>query len=337
MGLLGPYVHSIDPIIGTIVGVHLWWYGLSYSLGFVNAHWFIKRNRAQLALSVPSAYSLSLLLAGGVPLGGRFVQVVFYEWPFYREHLPLIPAFWLGGMATHGLLLGGLVGIWQFCRLHRKTFLSVTDALAIPAAFILGVGRIGNFVDGQIVGSVTTVWWAVKFPDAEWFRHPVVLYDGLKNLLIIPILMVVRRGRLPTGVLTGSFLFLYAFLRIFIDVFREYPTTLLGIATGQTLNMIMATVGLGLLLVRLRSRQLERRNVSSSSFALPGRPSGADMWWRYCLFAAVLLFSLVMPSDWTQDIPARYGKRHAGLEYSAIYPRIDVLSRNAHGKLADTN
>lgn len=326
MELIGPYVHNLDPVIGTVFGIHLWWYGLSYTLGFLNAHTFIRRHRAELALTPPTAYHLSLLLAAGVLLGGRLVEIVFYEWPFYWEHLRLIPAIWLGGMATHGLLLGGLLGVWLFCRLHDRSFLSVTDRLAIPAAFILGVGRIGNFIDGQIVGSVTSVWWAVKFPDAEGFRHPVVLYDGLKNLLLIPVLMQVRKRQLPEGTLTGIFLFLYAFLRIFVDVFREYPTTLLGLATGQGLNVMMAAVGLILAGMRVRERAF--RKERTSSVALPaddGCTSG--LWWRRYLFAALLIVSLVMPSDWTQDVPQRYGKRHPGLYYSALYPQIDTTPR----------
>lgn len=322
MSVVGPYVHRIDPIIGTIFGIHLWWYGLSYTLGFLNAHMFIKRRRGQLGLSMRSVYGLSLLLAVGVLLGGRFVEVVFYEWPFYREHVVLIPAYWLGGMATHGLLFGGLIGVWAFSRLHGKPFLSVTDALAIPAAVIMGLGRIGNFIDGQIVGSVTTVWWAVKFPDAEGFRHPVVLYDGLKNLLIVPILMYAGKRRLPQGVRTGIFLFLYAFLRIFVDVFREYPTTLLGLATGQVLNILLSVLGLGLVLVpSWKSRGRAEAAVPPAVNTREDLPSGG-LGWRRPAFAALLLFSLVMPSDWTQDVPARYGNRHAGLAYSAIYPRI---------------
>lgn len=140
MSIVGPYVQRIDPIIATVFGVHLWWYGLSYTLGFLNAHMFMKRRRGQLGLSTGSLYNLSLLLAVSVLLGGHLVEVAFYEWPFYREHLVLIPAYWLGGMATHGLLFGGLIGVWVFSRLHGKPFLSVTDALAIPAAVIMGLG-----------------------------------------------------------------------------------------------------------------------------------------------------------------------------------------------------
>src|SRR5204863_7817875 len=110
-------------------------------------------------------------------------------WDFYREHLSLIPYVWLGGMATHGLLVGGAVGVFAWCLWRREPFRPVFDELAIAAAIIMGFGRLGNFIDGQIVGSVTSVPWAVKFPEADGFRHPVVLYDGLKNFLLVPILI----------------------------------------------------------------------------------------------------------------------------------------------------
>lgn len=293
----------------------------------------MRLRRGELGLDLRQVYGLSLLLAGGVLLGGRFVEVVFYEWPFYGAHPWLIPAYWLGGMATHGLLFGGLAGTWLFCRLNRKSFLAITDALAIPAAFILGLGRIGNFIDGQIVGSVTTVGWAVKFPDAEGFRHPVVLYDGLKNLLIIPVLMLAARRALPTGVLTGLFLFLYAFLRIFVDVFREYPTSLFGLATGQVLNLLMSAVGLALIVFPFWRR---RRRADAVVAVAPGGAiaEASGVTWRRLLFA-LLLFSLVIPSDWTQDVPARYGERHPGLAHSALYPRLDTAPKDAPPERAD--
>ena len=318
MSIAGPWVHHIDPIIGTVFGIHLWWYGLSYSLGFLNAHLSFMRRRHQLGLSVRSVYHLSLLLAGGVLAGGRAL-VVFYEWPFYRDHLSLIPAVWIGGMATHGLILGGLTGVVLFCLLERKPFLTMIDALAIPAALILGVGRLGNFIDGQIVGSVTDVPWAVKFPDAEGFRHPVVLYDGLKNLLLIPVLMWARRRGVPPGGLAARFMFLYAFLRIFIDYFRDYPLSLLGLPAGQTMNLLMSAAAI-LLLLRNRRRPI----VAAGQRPVPGvdRSTTNRLWWHRALLTAVLLFSMVIASDATRDIPSRYGKRHPGLRHSSIYPAI---------------
>jgi phosphatidylglycerol---prolipoprotein diacylglyceryl transferase len=319
MRFAGPFVHDIDPIIGTILGVHLWWYGLSYTLGFLNAHRFVMRRRLLFGLSRRDVFEFSLLLSCGVLVGGRIVEIAFYEWPFYAKNIDLVGAFWLGGMASHGLLAGGLAAVWIFSRRKGLPFLQVTDLLSIPAAFILGAGRIGNFIDGQILGSVTAVPWAVKFPDAEGFRHPVVLYDGIKNLLIIPILWMVGRANVPSGVVTGIFLALYAGLRIPVDNFREYPTSLLGLATGQALNISMALLGLAYAAWRLRaSGEVVHETVD------PIPETVEDVSLRKALFAAVLLFCLTIPSDWTQDIPARYGHRHPGLAYSTLYPAIDT-------------
>ena len=310
-------VHRIDPIIGTVFGVHLWWYGFSYSLGFLNAHLFLRRQRAALGLSLQSIYSLTLCLALGVLAGGRALVVFDHEWTFYREHLALIPAVWLGGMATHGLLAGGCLGVFGYCVWHRLPFRTIFDALAIPAALIMGFGRIGNFIDGQIVGSVTSVPWAIQFPEADGFRHPVVLYDGLKNFLLVPLLLWAGRRGLPPGRLAALFIVLYAGLRIPVDLLREYPVNPLGLPTGEGFNVIMLAGGLLLL---ARNWWLARRGRAIA----PSRKDepAASPRWRLPFFIVILLTSLVIASDATRDVPALYGHRHAGLEYSAIYPRL---------------
>jgi phosphatidylglycerol:prolipoprotein diacylglycerol transferase len=133
----------------------------------------------------------------------------------------------------------------------------LADALVIPGAFLMGIGRIGNFIDGQIVGSVTDVWWAVKFPYADGFRHPVVLYDGAKNLLLVPFLLYVSKTNPTPGAVAARFVFWYAFPRVFIDLFRDYPTHRLALGAGQTLNIAMAALGV-VLLARSRLRRLGR-------------------------------------------------------------------------------
>ncbi|MBI3044621.1 MAG: prolipoprotein diacylglyceryl transferase [Betaproteobacteria bacterium] len=319
----GPFVHQIDPVIGTLFGVHLWWYGFAYTAGFLVLYLALRRNGTELGLARVQAYDLALLVSVGTLLGGRLVEVAFYEWPFYGHYPHLIPALWLGGMATHGLLLGAIAGILLFCRMHGKSFLAVTDALAIPAAFILAFGRIGNFVDGQIVGSETSVWWAVKFPDADGFRHPTVLYDGIKNLLLVPLLVYVYKRRPPEGTVTGLFLFLYAFLRIGVDVFRVYPTSLLGLATGQALNIVTSILGLALLAWSWARRGAPDDTAVAPRATPPARVENQRGRLRRDLaFAALLALPLVIPSDWTQDVPERYGKRHPGLQHSTLYPAI---------------
>ena len=314
----GHYVHHIDPIMATVGGVHLWWYGLSYSLGFLNAHVFLRRNRGRLGLSLADVYELSFLLAAGVLVGGRGLVVFRHEWSFYRDHLSLVPAIWLGGLATHGLIIGGFAGVTLFCVLRNRPFRPIFDALAIPAALILGCGRIGNFIDGQIVGSVTTLPWGVQFPDAEGVRHPVVLYDGLKNFLIVPILWSVQRRGVPPGRIGSLFVLLYAALRIPIDLLREYPISFLFLPAGQTFNVLMALAGAALLVKNVWWPAARTASPASAVGSNSRPPAAATSF----AFAALVLISLVIPSDATRDIPARYGHRHAGLSYSHVYPRL---------------
>jgi phosphatidylglycerol:prolipoprotein diacylglycerol transferase len=324
--MAGPFVHDIDPIIGTVAGVHLWWYGLSYAAGFLQMLLYLGRSRHRLGLSQREVYALTLLVAGGVLVGGRVIEVSFDEWPFYREHPALIPAVWLGGMATHGLLLGAAIGAVLFSSLYRKPLLEIADALVIPGAFLMGIGRLGNFVDGQIVGRITDVPWAVQFPDADGFRHPVVLYDGLKNLLLIPYLLWVRRTNATPGAVAARFVFWYPFVRFWLDLFRDYPTHRLALGTGQTLNLVMMAVG-AVLLLRSRMRRLgqlaPRRSLTDVH---PPADLPASVAQRV-LFGLLLIVSLTIASNWTQDVPARYGERHPGLTHSRLYPPIDTAAR----------
>ena len=320
--MYGPFIHRIDPVFGEFAGFYLWFYGLSYSLGFLSIFLWFKRVRRQFGLTIDAVYSVTIYLALGVLVGGRLVEVFFYEWPYYREHLRQIPAVWLGGMSTHGVLLGVVVATVLFCRFHGKSLLLIADQLVIPGSYLMGMGRIGNFIDGQIVGSITNVCWAVQFPDAPGFRHPVVLYDGAKNFFILGLLLLLRRFKPAPGILTAHFIFWYGFLRIFVDLFREYPTNLFGIATGQAFNISMAVLG-ALLLFRFSRRGAAKAYKVSQT--LPVSESSTDwrrLWLKRIVLASLLLFSLTLPSDWTQDIPARYGKRHPGMHYSRLYPPI---------------
>lgn len=317
------YVHDIDPVLATIGGVHLWWYGAGFALGLATLHRFVARDRRTLGLTARDSWSVSVLMTLGVLGGGRLVQVLFDEWPFYSTHPGYIPVFWLGGMATHGLLLGAAVAALVVAWVWRVPFLALVDVLAIPGAFLMGMGRLANFIDGQIVGSVSDVWWAVQFPYADGFRHPVVLYDGLKNFLLVVYLRHVRRTTTTPGAVAARFVFWYAAPRFFIDLLRDYPTHRLTLGTGQTLNLAMAVVGVALL-VRSRLRRLGRLRPTRLPRAMAaGVADPAPTVTQRLVFGLLLLACLTMPSNWTQDVPRRYGDRHPGLTHSWLYPPLE--------------
>ena len=322
--MCGPFVHKIDPVIGEIASLYLWWYGASYTVGLLGAFFWIKRVRASLDYDMRSIYALTIILSLGVLLGGRLVEVIFYEWSYYRNHLWQVAAIWIGGMSTHGVLLGAAVSVWFFCRRWGKPFLPIADELAIAGAYIMGIGRLGNFIDGQIAGSITDVCWAVQFPDLEGFRHPVVLYDGLKNLLLVPVLLYLRSRRPPRGVVLGHFILWYGFLRIFVDQFREYRTDLFGLPPGQEFNILMTVVGLVLIVWAYKAQGCER--VLGPTGAMPKQARQAS-WLQRISLAVLVTIPLIIPSDWTQDVPERYGARHEGIRHSIIYPRVPAIDQ----------
>ncbi|MEJ7847104.1 MAG: prolipoprotein diacylglyceryl transferase [Pyrinomonadaceae bacterium] len=328
--MIGPFVHNIDPIIFSIFGLHIWWYGLSFTLGFLNAHIFIRRNRERVGLSLPAVYGLTIFLAIGILIGGRALVVINNEWEFYRDHLLLIPSIWVGGFASHGLIFGGAAGVLIFCLLYNAPIRRILDLLAISAAIILGFGRLGNFIDGQIFGSLTDLPWGVQFPNVEGFRHPVVLYDGLKNFLLVPFLLWVRSLGVPPGRVAVIFVILYSALRIPIDLLREYPTSMWGLPNGQMLNILMVLVGIIALVINIYSTR------SSHKRQIPKKVNGdmtGGLGIRRLAFFVLCIAPLVIPSDATRDVPVTYGKRHPGLEHSQMYPAIaDALAEAEHEK-----
>lgn len=313
----GPFIHNIDPVIFSLGNIHFWFYGLSFTLGFINAHIFLRRNRDRIGLNVSEVYELTLLLAIGILVGGRAVVVFNNEWDFYRHYPELIFSPFVGGFASHGLILGGAVAVAVFCYLYKARVRPLLDVLAISAAIILGFGRIGNFIDGQIYGYPTDLPWGVQFPVIEGFRHPVVLYDGLKNFALVPLLVWLRSRGAPPGRVAAIFCILYPLLRIPIDTLRDYPSDTLGLPNGQLLNLIMLGVGVVALSINIYRN---RGESSPAEHAKPSRPEGR-LWWRRIALIAICIFPLVIPSDATRDVPATYGKRHH-IEHSVLYPAI---------------
>ena len=306
----GPFVHRLDPVLLDLGGIRLWYYGLAYAIGFLGIHCWLQRRREGLGWRREEVYECSLLVALCALAVGHAFEVLVYEWSYYRTHLAELPRYWRGGMATHGVLLGAALGAWLFCRWRGVSLLGVLDELVIPGAFFMAMGRIGNFINGENYGPVTDVWWAVRFPYADGFRHPVDLYDAFKNLTIVPILLLVRRtpGR-ERGRLVSRFVFWYGFLRLVIDCFREYGADFLGIGRGQYFNLAMAVGGLALMTwCTLAGR---RPRLSDPRPCVPGARGASRLWPKRMALAMVLLFVLTIPSGWSQGWLGQLKHRHA--------------------------
>jgi phosphatidylglycerol:prolipoprotein diacylglycerol transferase len=296
-------VHGIDPVFLEIWGIELWYYGLAFTAGFLGIHLWTLRKRQPLGLSTSDVWDLSLTLVVTALLGGRLFDLVVYEWYLVEDDPWEFFRYWHGGMASHGVLVGGALGGLLFCLGRRRSFLAIADELVVPLSLFLALGRIGNHINGEVYGYVTAVPWAVQFPFAEGLRHPVALYESLKNLALIPILLAVRRlGPARRGLLFGHFVFWYGFLRVVVDHYRDYGSEVLGVGRGQYYNLLMALVGVGLILWS-RKRVPDPTNLpalrASESSTAP--PLAWETLLKSLVFAALLLFCLTIPGGWSGE------------------------------------
>lgn len=287
-------IHDFNPLAAATPVGPVYWYGLVYSVGFIGVFLWFWFRRSRVGLSRRDVVTFTIVFAAGVLLGGRIFDILVYEADYYRAKPLDALNWWNGGMATHGVLLGGLIATWAFARSRRLPVLVLLDEIVVPGAFLMAVGRLGNFIEGGVIGSVTSVPWGFIYDDVEGPRHPVALYDGVKNLLLVPILIWASRIWPPgRGVTAGLFVFLYALLRFVVDLFRDYEASWLGIGTGQVFNLAMAAAGLVMVVYLLR---FPRPAVP------PREPVEAKAGWlRVAILTFLVIYPLGIPTSWTRE------------------------------------
>ena len=267
---------QFDPVIVQVGPFAIRWYALAYITSLVLG-WRLVRRFAQMPPPVASPLQVDDFLTWatlGVVLGGRLGYVLFYQPGFYFSHPATILAVWEGGMSFHGGMLGVAIAIIVFCRRNGIALLGFADRIAVVAPIGLGLGRVANFINGELWGRPAPAWlpWAMEFPrapDCPAFpalcvpRHPSQLYEALMEGVVLFAVMFVlsrREGlRQRFGALTGIFLVGYAVARIIGESFRE-PDAFLGFLAfgttmGQILSVPMALVGLWLI---MRTRPVGR-------------------------------------------------------------------------------
>jgi len=251
---------QIDPVIISFGQLKVRWYGLMYVLGF-GATYFLVRyqlTRFRWQELAERFDNLNLYLILGVILGGRLGYVFFYQPAYYLERPMEILATWQGGMSFHGGCIGVILAGILFCRYHRLSFWKGADLYVVTVPIGLGLGRIGNFINGELFGRTTEVPWGMVFPGGGPLpRHPSQLYEALlEGLLLFCILWTLKNkpwqavpSRLwPHGSMLALFLILYGLVRITAEFFRE-PDPYLGmivqwVTMGQLLSIIMIIAGL---------------------------------------------------------------------------------------------
>ncbi len=247
----------MDPTLVTIGPLEIRWYGLLMALAFVCGYVILRRlaGKEGIAPSTIDSYFIHIFL--GIIIGARLGEILFYE-PAYYFASPLKMLFiWEGGLASHGAFIGGIIATLIFCRRHNISFYRIADLAVIPIALGSVFVRIGNFINGEIVGRVTDAAWAVRFENYDSnMRHPAQLYEAVMNLAVFGILLGIRSLRkLPEGLLFWSFVLIYSFLRFFIEFFKEFQTLdpSYTLTMGQWLSIVFFIAASAAITLKYRS------------------------------------------------------------------------------------
>jgi phosphatidylglycerol:prolipoprotein diacylglycerol transferase len=242
---------EIDPVAISLGPIQIHWYGVMYALAFGLAWWILARRHGRLGLSRAQVGDLMFACILGVILGGRLGYVLFYNPGYFAANPLAVFALWDGGMAFHGGLVGVVVaGIW-FARSHGLRILAVADFLAPVVPIGLGLGRVGNFINGELWGRPADpgLPWAMVFPHVDRLpRHPSQLYEALlEGVLLFTLLWLLDRRLRATGRLFGLFLLGYGVIRFGVEYFRapdpQLGLLLMGLSMGQLLSLPMIAVG----------------------------------------------------------------------------------------------
>ena len=226
-------VHNFDPVLIDLGLFQIKWYSIAYIvgiiLGWIYSNKIIKEMTKKYNFTLFNTEvfdNLIIYLILGIILGGRLGYVVFYNFDYYSQNLYEILKIWKGGMSFHGGLLGVIIATFIFSRINKINFLNFTDIIACAAPIGLCLGRVANFINGELFGKISTLPWAVIFPSGgNISRHPSQIYEAILEGIILFILVnffaFKKQLILKAGYVSGLFLIFYSIARIIGENFRE--------------------------------------------------------------------------------------------------------------------
>ncbi|CAI28338.1 Prolipoprotein diacylglyceryl transferase [Ehrlichia ruminantium str. Gardel] len=249
---------NIDPVALKIGLLEIRWYSLAYIIGILFAYWYVQKIDKYKVFTPESYKSIISWWVTGMILGGRIGYILFYNLNFYMSFPIEMFKLWKGGMSFHGASLGLFCTMYIFCKKYKIKFLSAIDLClcAVPVGIFLG--RIANFINGELYGKVTNTRFGMIFQNSGdfFYRHPSQLYEaffeGLLLFVVMNLLFFFTKVKSYQGMLFTIFMIWYGIVRFFIEFVRE-PDVQVGyilfnwITMGQLLSFIMVILGICIL------------------------------------------------------------------------------------------
>ena len=250
------YTHNLDPVLFDFGFIAIRWYSLAYILGILIGWWLGKKiinhilENSKLKFNLREFDDLITIIIISIVIGGRLGYVIFYNLEYYFSHPIDIFKVWEGGMSFHGALIGIILGTYFFASKRNIPVFFFLDIIACVSPIGIFLGRLANFINGELIGKVTTVSWGVIFPAVDTFaRHPSQIYGAILEGVVLFFILnrIIFREVYKLGTCSCLFLIWYGVFRIISEFFRE-PDIQLGyllniFSMGTILSFFMILIG----------------------------------------------------------------------------------------------
>ena len=256
------FINNFDPIAFQIMSFEIRWYSLAYILGIV-VGWilckkiFIKNSDISEKFDDYITY-----LIIGIILGGRIGYIIFYNFSYYLDNIFDIFKIWQGGMSFHGGLLGVIASSYIFAKKNNQNPFFYLDQVSLVAPIGIFFGRLANFINSELYGTVTDMPWSVIFVEVDNLsRHPSQLYEAILEGIILFLILIyfMNKGFLKKpGLISGLFLIFYSLFRFFVEFFRvpdeQIGYLFLNLTMGQIISLVFASIGITLFYLKNENR-----------------------------------------------------------------------------------
>ena len=245
------FINDFDPVALNIFSLEIRWYSLSYIFGIIFGWLYCKKIliKDNLYQKLFDDYIFYLIL--GVIIGGRLGYVIFYNLNYYFYNLFEILMIWKGGMSFHGAVIGIILATYIYSKNNKVSVFYFLDLVALSAPIGIFLGRISNFLNSELYGRETEVFWSVKFLSIDNLsRHPSQIYEAIFEGLILFILLnfLILKENKKDGYISSLFLIIYSVFRFFIEFIREPDVqiglVLFNLSMGQLISVIVFFVGI---------------------------------------------------------------------------------------------
>ena len=264
------YIHDLNPVLINFGFLEVRWYSLAYIFGILTGWWIAKKiidlkiESKIVELDSKILDDLISWIIISIIIGGRLGYVIFYNLSYYLNNPFDILKIWQGGMSFHGALIGVILGTYFFSNKIKINSFFFLDIIASVAPIGIFFGRIANFINGELYGKPTNLFWSVIFPEIDKIpRHPSQLYEAVLEgiVLFLVLINLIYKKSVKTGMVSALFMILYGLFRIVSEKFRE-PDIQIGylfdlFSVGSILSFFMILIGL-LILKKARNNEFTK-------------------------------------------------------------------------------